>query len=64
MLRGNLYGLIIALLTFVIAIILTMRQVQESGIRVELIIQPINEAAHERQRDDDRRREVTVRPQH
>ena len=41
MLRGNLYGLIIALLSFVIAVVLTLQQVKESGVRVELIIQPI-----------------------
>jgi hypothetical protein len=41
MLRGNLYGLVIALLSFVIAVVLTLQQVQQSGVRVELIIQPI-----------------------
>lgn len=41
MLRGNLYGLIIALLTFVIAIVLAVREVRQGGVRVELIIQPV-----------------------
>jgi hypothetical protein len=33
--------LVIALLSFVIAVVLTLQQVQQSGVRVELIIQPI-----------------------
>jgi hypothetical protein len=45
MLNGNLYGLIITLLTFVITVILTMRQVQETGVRFEVVIQPVAEYA-------------------
>jgi hypothetical protein len=45
MLNGNLYGLVITLLTFVITVVLTMRQVQETGVRFELIIQPVKQYA-------------------
>lgn len=41
MLNGNLYGLIITVLTFVIAVVLTMRQVERTGVHVELIIRPV-----------------------
>ncbi len=41
MLNGNVYGLIITVLTFVIAIVLTMRQVERTGVHVELIIRPV-----------------------
>ena len=41
MLNGNLYGLIITVLTFVVAIVLTMRQVERTGVHVELIIRPV-----------------------
>lgn len=58
MLRGNLYGLVIALLSFVIAIVLTVQQVRDSGVRVELIIQPITPPT-EPTDPGDRRQEVT-----
>jgi hypothetical protein len=43
MFSGNFYGLIITLLTLVIAVVLTARQVQQTGIRFEVTIQPIQE---------------------
>jgi hypothetical protein len=43
MFSGNFYGLIITLLTLVIAVVLTARQVQQTGIRFEVTIQPIKE---------------------
>lgn len=60
MLRGNLYGLIIALLTFVIAVVLTLQQVKESGVRIELVIQPITPPIEPTDPGGDRRQEVTV----
>jgi hypothetical protein len=42
MFNGNFYGLIITLLTLVIAIVLTARQVQETGIRFEVTIQRVD----------------------
>ena len=41
MFNGNLYGVIITMLTFVIAVVLTMRQVEQTGVHVELIIRPV-----------------------
>ena len=41
MFNGNLYGLIITMLTFVIAAVLTMRQVEQSGVQVEFTIRPV-----------------------
>jgi hypothetical protein len=41
MLNGNLYGLIITMLTFVITVILTMRQVEQTGVHVEFTISPV-----------------------
>jgi hypothetical protein len=41
MFNGNLYGLIITMLTFVIAVVLTMRQVEHTGVRVEFTIRPV-----------------------
>lgn len=41
MFNGNLYGLIITMLTFVIAVVLTMRQVEQTGVRVEFTIRPV-----------------------
>jgi hypothetical protein len=43
MLNGNLYGLIITILSLVIAIVLTMRHIEQRGIRVEFVIQPVRE---------------------
>jgi hypothetical protein len=43
MFSGNFYGLIITLLTLVIAVVMTARQVQQTGIRFEVTIQPIKE---------------------
>jgi hypothetical protein len=60
MLRGNLYGLVIALLSFVIAVVLTLQQVKQSGVRVELIIQPITPPTEPTDPGGDRRQEVTV----
>ena len=59
MLRGNLYGLVIALLSFVIAVVLTLQQVQQSGVRVELIIQPITPPKGPTDPGGGRRQEVT-----
>jgi hypothetical protein len=39
--NSNLYGVIITILTFVIAVVLTMRQVEQTGVHVELIIRPV-----------------------
>lgn len=41
MFNGNLYGVIITMLTFVIAVVLTMQQVKQTGIHVELTIRPV-----------------------
>ncbi|MGF1621787.1 MAG: hypothetical protein ACFCUR_14370 [Rhodomicrobiaceae bacterium] len=41
MLNGNWYGLIITLLTLIIAVILTVRHVSDTGIRFEVVIQPV-----------------------
>jgi hypothetical protein len=41
MFNGNLYGLVITMLTFVIAVILTMRQVEQTGVHFELTIRPV-----------------------
>lgn len=43
MFNGNVYGLVITMLTFVIAIMLTLRQIEQTGVYVELTIRPINE---------------------
>jgi hypothetical protein len=43
MFNGNFHGLIITLLTLVIAVVMTARQVQQTGIRFEITIQPIKE---------------------
>jgi hypothetical protein len=43
MFNGNFHGLIITLLTLVIAVVLTARQVQQTGIRFEVTIQPLKE---------------------
>ena len=44
MFNGNLYGLIITMLTFVIAVVLAMRQVEQSDVHLELIIRPVSVA--------------------
>ena len=59
MFRGNLYGLAIALLSFVIAVMLTVRQVKESGVRVEFTIQPVMPEGQLKDPDDGRKQEVT-----
>ena len=59
MLRGNLYGLVIALLSFAIAIVLTLKQIKENGVRVELIIQPITPPTEPTDPGGGRRQEVT-----
>jgi hypothetical protein len=43
MFNGNFHGLIITLLTLVIAVVMTARQVQQTGIRFEVTIQPVKE---------------------
>ena len=43
MFNGNFYGLVITLLTLAIAVVLTLREVQETGIRFEVTIQPVKE---------------------
>lgn len=55
MLNGNWYGLVITLLTLVIAVILTVRHVSDNGIRFEVVIQPV---PMERP-NDDRKRQIT-----
>ena len=40
MFNGNLYGLVITMLTFVIAVVMTMRQVEQTGVHIELTIRP------------------------
>jgi hypothetical protein len=76
MLNGNVYGLIITVLTFVIAIVLTMRQVERTGVHVELIIRPVavaklgdipehkvdNEAVRKAPQDEIASQRVTGRP--
>ena len=52
MLNGNWYGLVITLLTLIIAIILTVRHVSDTGIRFEVVIQPVPVI---RPKDDDGR---------
>jgi len=56
MLNGNWYGLIITLLTLLIAVILTIRNVGDTGIRFEVVIQPVpvarGEEGQERQIQD------------
>ncbi|MBX2804746.1 MAG: hypothetical protein KTR19_02140 [Hyphomicrobiales bacterium] len=59
MFRGNLYGLIIVILSFAIAVIATVKQVQQSGVRVELIIQPILPPTQLADPGRDPRQEVT-----
>lgn len=44
MFNGNLYGLMITMLTFVIAVVLTMRQVEQTGVQVEFTIRPVGAA--------------------
>jgi hypothetical protein len=44
MLNGNIYGLIITMLTFVIAVVLTMRQVEQTGVQVVFTIRPVTAA--------------------
>jgi hypothetical protein len=67
MLNGNFYGLIITLLTLVIAVVLTARQVQETGIRFELTIQPVKEFAAEkgpkRKNETDQEPQIASTPQ-
>ena len=41
MFTGNMYGIIIALLALVAALIMTARQFEQSGIHFELTIQPL-----------------------
>ena len=41
MFNGNLYGVIITMLTFVIAVVLTMKQVEQTGVHVEFIFRPV-----------------------
>ncbi len=37
---GNLYGLIIAILSLAVTIVLTIKNVRESGFHLEIIVQP------------------------
>jgi hypothetical protein len=37
---GNLYGLIIAILSLAVTIVLTIKNVRENGFRLEIIVQP------------------------
>jgi hypothetical protein len=59
MLRGNVYGLVIALLSFAIAVVVTLQQVKQSGVRVELIIQPLPPPTELTDPGGGRRQEVT-----
>ena len=44
MFRGSLYDVVIAVLTFVAALVMTAREVDERGVRFEVTIQPIAKA--------------------
>jgi hypothetical protein len=37
---GNLYGLIIAILSLAITIVLTMQHIKQNGFHLEIIVQP------------------------
>ena len=37
---GNLYGLIIAILSLAVTIVLTMQHLKQNGFRLEIIVQP------------------------
>lgn len=67
MFNGNFYGLVITLLALVIAVVMTARQAQETGIRFEVIIQPVKEyAAGERPKrkgNEDQEPRVAAKPQ-
>ena len=39
--NGNLYGLAITVLTFALTVVLAVKQVQETGVRFELVVQPV-----------------------
>jgi hypothetical protein len=41
--NGNLYGLIIAILSLAVTIVLAMQHIEEGGFHLELIIQPAKE---------------------
>ena len=41
MFRGSLYDFAIAVLSFVVALVMTAREVDERGVRFEVTIQPI-----------------------
>lgn len=55
--NGNLYGLLITVLSLAIALILTMRQIEGRLIRIELVIQPMHDTALPRRTFDAQRRE-------
>ena len=67
MLNGNFYGLIITLLTLVIAVVLTARQVRETGIRFELVIQRVDgyegQKTPEQDVKQDERPQIASQPQ-
>jgi hypothetical protein len=53
--NGNLTGLIIAMLSLAITVVLTMRHVKENGFRLEIIVQPApSYVAPSRERDQQR----------
>lgn len=68
MFKGNFYGLVITLLTLVIAVVLTARQVQETGIRFEVTIQRVDgygvDRAPKRDGEKDEKPQIASNPQH
>ncbi len=67
MFNGNFYGLVITLLTLVIAVVLTARQVQETGIRFEVTIQRVDgyvaKDQQERIGEEDKKPQIASQPQ-
>ncbi len=54
MFRGNLYGIIVSLLTLAAAVGLTARQMEDKGLHFEITIEPFTRSRRSPLRKDDK----------
>jgi hypothetical protein len=62
MFNGNFHGVIIAILTLIIAVVMAAREVRDTGIRFELTIQPMRPARADADREIEREQPEAGKP--
>lgn len=59
MLRGNVYGLVITVLSLVIALVMTLQQVREGGVTIEVTVRSLPPLERPADPGEGRRQEVS-----